>query len=62
MVRIQAGFLGGFNQTVQDCAALGTARCIAEQKVLPAHHKELDTALGTVVARMTYFDDMEVSQ
>ena len=48
-VRPQAGFLGSFNQTIKDCAAPGSARCIAEQEVLPAHHKGLNTALGAVV-------------
>ena len=48
-VRTQAGFLGSLLETIKDCAALGPARCIAEQEVLPAHHKGLNTALGAVV-------------
>ena len=51
-VRIQAGFLSRFNQTVKDCATLRTARCIAEQKILPAHHKGLYAALGAVVGKL----------
>lgn len=53
-VRVQACFPGTFNQTVQDSAALGIARCIAEQEVLPTHHKGLDAALSAVVGELWF--------
>ena len=48
-VSIQTCFLGRFNHTVKDYVALGTAGCIAKQKILPSHHKELYAALGAIV-------------
>ena len=51
-VRIQAVFLRRFNQAVDHAAGLCAARRIGKQPVLPAHHKGLNAALGTVVAQL----------
>ena len=51
-VRVKFVFLRRFNQTVDHAAGLCAARRIGKQPVLPAHHKGLDAALGTVVAQL----------
>ena len=52
LVRVQAVFLRRFNQAVDHGAGLRTIGCIGKQPVLPAHHKGLNAALGTVVAQL----------
>ena len=51
-VRIKAVFLRRFNQAVDHAAGLCAARRVGKQLVLPAHHKGLHAALGTVVAQL----------
>ena len=52
LVRIKVISLRRFNQAVDHGAGLCTTRCIGKQSVLPAHHKGLNAALGTVVAQL----------
>ena len=51
-VRGKFVFLRRFNQTVDHGAGLRATRRIGKQPVLPAHHKGLNAALGTVVAQL----------
>ena len=51
-VRIKAILLRRFNQTVDHGAGLCTTGRIGKEPVLPAHHKGLNAALGTVVAQL----------
>ena len=51
-VRIKGILLRRFNQAVDHGAGLRAARRIGKQPVLPAHHKGLNAALGTVVAQL----------
>ena len=51
-VRIKAILLRRFNQAINHAASLCAAGCIGKQPVLPAHHKGLNAALGTVVAQI----------
>ena len=51
-VRIKAVLLRRFNQTVDHGAGLCATGCIGKQPVLPAHHKGLNAALGTIVAQL----------
>ena len=51
-VRIKAVLLRRFNQAVDHAAGLCAARRVGKQPVLPAHHKGLNAALGTVVAQL----------
>ena len=48
-VGVQPGFLCGFHQAVNHSAGPGSRRGVGKQPVLPAHHKGLYAALGTVV-------------
>ena len=52
MVRIKAVLLRRFNQAVDHAAGLCAARRVGKQPVLPAHHKGLHAALGTVAAQL----------
>ena len=52
LVRVQAVFLRRFNQAVDHAAGLSAARRVGKQPVLPARHKGLNAALGTVVAQL----------
>ena len=47
-----AVFLRRFNQAVDHGAGLRATRRIGKEPVLPAHHKGLNAALGTVVAQL----------
>ena len=51
-VRIKAILLRRFNQTVDHGAGLRATQRIGKEPVLPAHHKGLNAALGTVVAQL----------
>ena len=51
-VRVKFVFLRRFNQTVDHGAGLCTTGRIGTEPVLPAHHKGLNAALGTVVAQL----------
>ena len=51
-VRIKAILLRRFNQTVDHGAGLRATRRVGKEPVLPAHHKGLNAALGTVVAQL----------
>ena len=51
-VRVKFVFLRRFNQTVDHGAGLCTTGRIGKEPVLPAHHKGLNAALGTVVAQL----------
>ena len=51
-VRIQLVFLCRFHQAVDHSTGPRTTRRIGKQPVLPAHHKGLNAALGTVVAQL----------
>ena len=51
-VRVKFVFLRRFNQTVDHGAGLRATGRIGKEPVLPAHHKGLNAALGTVVAQL----------
>ena len=51
-VRVKFVFLRRFNQTVGHGAGLRATGRIGKEPVLPAHHKGLNAALGTVVAQL----------
>ena len=51
-VWIQAVLFRRFNQAVDQAASPRAARRIGKEPVLPAHHKGLNAALGTVVAQL----------
>ena len=51
-VRVQAGFLGRFDQAVDHRAAPGAQRRVGKQEVLPANHEGLDAPLCPVVAQL----------
>lgn len=51
-VRIKAILLRRFNQAVDHGAGLRATGRIGKEPVLPAHHKGLNAALGTVVAQL----------
>ena len=51
-VRIKVILLRRFHQAVDHSTGLCAARRVGKQPVLPAHHKGLNAALGTVVAQL----------
>lgn len=48
-VGIQAVFLGCFDQAINHRAGLSSSWGIGKQPILPAHHKRLYAAFGTIV-------------
>ena len=48
-VGIQTVFLGCFDQAVNHRTGLGSSWGIGKQPILPAHHKRLYAAFGTIV-------------